>query len=87
MQLFEGINRQDLQAFLKKSGIPTMVYYARPMHKQKAFKGQQEILPNCSITEILCDTVLSLPMGPFVSQEDVKHVAKTLRNYLRKSCE
>lgn len=29
--------RDGLQAFLKENGIPTMVYYPKPMHKQKAF--------------------------------------------------
>lgn len=46
---------------LKAEGIPSMVYYLKPMHKQDAFRDQADtdgMLPN---TMQLCDTVLSLP--------------------------
>lgn len=79
VQLPEEVDRDALQASLKEHGIPTMVYYPKPMHKQHAFDdscrvGQGE----CPVTERLCSTVLSLPMGPYLSVESLQKVCKSL---------
>lgn len=84
VRLPEGIDRDDLQARLKEQGVPTMVYYPKPMHEQGAFEGACVVAPGgCPITERLCATVLSLPMGPYVSAEDVVAVAESLMGGLR----
>lgn len=49
-----------MQSELKAQGIPTMVYYPKPMHTQQAFDGLKQYIP-CPVTEELCATVLSLP--------------------------
>lgn len=68
VQLPEGCDRAALQAALKEQGIPTMVYYPKPMHEQKAFKDGSACPDGCSVTTRLCQTALSLPMGPFMSR-------------------
>lgn len=73
----ENVNRDYLQAELRNQGIPTMVYYPKPMHAQSAFEGQNLIL-SCPVTEHLCASVLSLPMGPYLEREDVEKVADAL---------
>lgn len=78
VQLTEGADRAALQAALKEQGIPTMVYYPKPMHEQKAFEGACSTPVPCNVTERLCKTVLSLPMGPFVAEPDVAEVANQL---------
>ena len=78
VQLPEGIDRDSVQAKMKDAGIPTMVYYARPMHSQGAFEGTRSAIADCPVTEKLCNTVLSLPMHPYMSEEDVKLVSDTL---------
>lgn len=70
--------RIKIQEKLKEQGIPTMVYYMKPMHSQGAFKGTDSAVANCPVTEKLCKSVLSLPMGPYMTKEDVVQVAKAL---------
>ena len=78
VQLPESIDRDAVQAKMKEAGIPTMVYYARPMHTQGAFENTRSAIANCPVTERLCKTVLSLPMHPYMTETDVKEVADKL---------
>lgn len=78
VQLPEDADRDAVQAALKERGVPTMVYYPKPMHEQRAFEGICERPLGCPVTERLCKTVLSLPMGPYISLSEVETVLKTL---------
>ena len=66
--------RDVLQAKLKSEGIPSMVYYAKPMHKQGAFSELEYDNNDFEVTNKLCDIVLSLPMHPYLSVEDTIRV-------------
>ena len=74
--------RDGLQAILKEYGIPSMVYYTKPMHKQEAFSYLELDDKNFETTIKLCDTVLSLPMHPYLSESDVERVCQVIRTYL-----
>lgn len=78
IQLPEGVDRAALQAALKDQGIPTMVYYIKPMHLQGAFTGTDSAIADCPMTERLSKTVLSLPMHPYLTEEEVSTIAKAL---------
>lgn len=78
VQLPEDIDRMAVQAALKAQGIPTMVYYIKPMHLQGAFEGTDSARADCPVTDRLCKTVLSLPMHPYLKKEDVLNVAEKL---------
>ena len=78
IQIPENIDRQVLQARLRNSGIPSMVYYAKPMHKQGAFSGTRSAQADCPVTERLCKTVLSLPMHPYMNERQVFEICKAL---------
>lgn len=70
--------RDALQAKLRESGIPSMVYYPRPLHLQTCYKylGYMEgSLPNA---EKACHGVLSLPMSPWITEAEQKKVIKAL---------
>ena len=82
VQLPEGVVRSDLQAALKAEDIPTMVYYPKPMHLQGAFEGTDSAEADCGVTEVLCDTVLSLPMHPYLTENDIKEVTDALKGYI-----
>ena len=82
VQLPESVDRDALQAKLKEQGIPTMVYYMKPMHVQGAFAGTDSVNADCPETDKLCRTVLSLPMHPYLTQEDVNKVADALKSAL-----
>lgn len=83
IQLENRETRDALQAALKEKGIPTMVYYPKPMHTQKAFGLDENYEFDCRNTTELCDTVLSLPMHPYLKDEEVEEVAELVRNFLR----
>lgn len=79
IQLVDKEQRDRLQLKLKEEGIPTMVYYPKPMHKQLAFSLEDSYSFDCSVTEKLCDTVLSLPMHPYLKDEDVTKVTDCIK--------
>lgn len=82
IQLKDKETRDRLQASLKEKGIPSMVYYPKPMHRQEAFAGQAYDDADFPNTIKLCDTVLSLPMHPYLSDEDIDEVVSVIRNSL-----
>ena len=82
VQLPASVDRKELQAKLKTAGIPSMVYYAKPMHHQGAFAGTDSAGANCPVTEQLCATVLSLPLDPYKTKEDVDFVVAELKKAL-----
>jgi dTDP-4-amino-4,6-dideoxygalactose transaminase len=70
--------RNELQAKLKAAGIPSMVYYPRGLHSQEAYKDMNlsdELYPN---TVMATQTVLSLPMHPYLDEKTVDYIAKTI---------
>ena len=85
IQLPEGVDRKGVQDKLKAAGIPTMVYYAKPMHHQGAFAGTDSAAADCSVTEKLCKTVLSLPMDPYKTKEDVDLVISELKKAIKEN--
>ena len=82
VQLPDNIDRAKIQTELKAKVIPSMVYYAKPMHLQGAFAGTDSAKAECPVTERLCKTVLSLPIDPYKTEEDVDLVVKVLKNAL-----
>lgn len=68
--------RSRVQATLKEKGIPTMVYYPVPMHAQKAFASLEK--RGCPVASRLCETVLSLPMHPYLTEEQIDTVSAEL---------
>lgn len=83
LRLKDRETRDGLQAALKGDGIPTMVYYPKPMHRQLAFGIAGDTDNDLSVTNKLCDTVLSLPMHPYLTREDADIVAAAVIRYLR----
>ena len=71
-------NRDELQARLKAAGIPSMVYYPRTMSQQTAFAYLNQ--KPCPVAEQLTKTVLSLPMHPYMTDEEIEIVANTVLN-------
>lgn len=64
--------RASLQKHLARNGVQTMIHYPIPPHRQAAYK-EFEIM-SLPLTDKLHNEVLSLPMGPTLSSEDVKWV-------------
>jgi dTDP-4-amino-4,6-dideoxygalactose transaminase len=68
----KNINRSKLVEDLKEAGVPTMIYYVKPLHLQTAYQhyptATGESLPVC---EALAHQVLSLPMSGYVREEHI----------------
>jgi len=81
--ILESTEKRDaLQAFLKERDIPSMIYYVKPMHEQLAFDvdpGMYEL----PVTEMLCGRVLSLPIHPYLTEEDAEKVISAVSEFLR----
>jgi dTDP-4-amino-4,6-dideoxygalactose transaminase len=72
-------NRDALQEYLLQNGIETMIHYPIPPHKQKAFsEWNNQSFP---ITEKIHKEVLSLPISPIMTIDEVDFVIATLNKY------
>ena len=89
IRLKDKAQRDALQSALKAEGIPSMVYYPKPMHLQTAFaslsfraRPQAESRNLCPVATSLCDRVLSLPMHPYLTVEQIDTVCNAIRKAL-----
>ncbi len=78
----DSAQRESLQNRLKEDNIPTMVYYAKGMHEQKAFEKQESDLGGFDNTLYLKDRVLSLPIHPYLQKRQVKEIAEKIESFL-----
>jgi dTDP-4-amino-4,6-dideoxygalactose transaminase len=84
IKLKDKEQRDGLQAYLKEQGIPSMVYYPNPMHLQTAYKDLGYKKGGFPVTEMLCDTVLSLPFHPYITLEEMENVCENIILFLNK---
>jgi dTDP-4-amino-4,6-dideoxygalactose transaminase len=82
VQLPEGIDRSTIQEALNKKDVPTMVYYMKPMHTQGAFEDTYSVDADCPVTENICKRVLSLPIHPYMTEEQVNEVVAEIGKLL-----
>lgn len=68
--------RDNLQSRLKAANIPSAVYYPRTMSQQQAFAELRQ--EPCLVAECLTQTVLSLPMHPYLSDEEIQMITTTI---------
>lgn len=64
-----GQNREAIMAALKEAGVPTVVYYPRPLHQQTAYKMYPADPAGLPVAEALANEVFSLPMHPYLDGE------------------
>ena len=74
--------RDELAAFLSEQGIPNMIYYPVPVHKQKAYaefyRGE-----DLSTTDLLCEEVISLPMHSDLKAEDQEFIIDQIKSFYK----
>lgn len=73
--------RDELQQFLTAAGIPTMIYYPVPLHLQPAYADLGYQVGDCPVAEQLAAEVLSLPMHPELTYEQVAYIASQIRSF------
>lgn len=72
-------NRNELQHYLAENGIQTQIHYPIPPHKQKALSKFHQL--SFPITEKIHDEVLSLPISPVMTEEEIDFVVKILNQW------
>ena len=76
--------RAGLQTALKELDIPTAIYYPIPMHRQTAFSYLNPEDNHCPVADRLADTVISLPIHPYLSEADQDVICNAVRGFLKK---
>lgn len=73
--------RDKLKAYLEELGIPSMVYYPIPLYKQNAFKKYIATDFSLSITEELCQSVLSLPIHTEGDYDEMAFIIDSIKRF------
>ncbi|PWC42140.1 DegT/DnrJ/EryC1/StrS family aminotransferase [Azospirillum sp. TSO22-1] len=67
--------RDALMKRLKENGVPSAIYYAKPLHRQRAYQHYPVAGGALPVTDRLMETVFSLPMHPYLTDEDQRCIA------------
>lgn len=74
---------QDREAYIQRlnaANIPTAIYYPKPLHLQTAFKHLDYREGDFNISESISKRIFSLPMHPYLEEEDQSNVIQSLKN-------
>lgn len=72
--------RERVIAQMKADGIPSAVYYKKPMHRQEAFAANLVEAVSCENTEYICERCLSLPFHPYMQEAEIEAVCDSIRS-------
>jgi len=81
----EAQDRDGLKQYLQSLNIPSVIYYIKPLHFQKAYQEFERVHSGLNISESLCDRVLSLPMHPYLEAQDQDHIIAAIRDFYQAS--
>ena len=71
-------DRDEVQSKLKENGIPTAVHYPMPLHLQECFAYLNYSKGDFPISEMISKEIISLPMNPYVTDEEIEYITKEL---------
>jgi UDP-2-acetamido-2-deoxy-ribo-hexuluronate aminotransferase len=77
-----GIDREALMKHFESKGIPSMIYYPLPCHMQQAFRHLGYREGDFPVSEMLCRTVLSLPMHTELDEEQLHYITDNLIEFV-----
>ena len=83
IRLPHGADRDAVAARLKAAGVPSAVYYARPLRLQTAYRNYPVAGNGLPVSERLAGEVLSLPMHPYLDERVQDHIASALKMALQ----
>jgi dTDP-4-amino-4,6-dideoxygalactose transaminase len=75
--------RDGLSRALQAEGIPTAIYYARPLHKQTAYRNFPVAQAGLQVSERLADEVISLPMHAYLDEATQDRIVDAVKRALR----
>lgn len=71
--------RDEIQERLKQKDVPSVPYYAVPLHLQPVFSYLEHEKGDFPVTEMISEKCLSLPMSPYLTAEDQQVVSEAIR--------
>ena len=74
--------RDPLAAALKAEGVPTAIYYAKPLHRQAAYRGFPVVDSGLPVSEALAEEVISLPMHAYLEPPVQDRIIEAVRRAL-----
>lgn len=77
-----GINRDELNKFLANKGIPSMIYYPVPGHKQKMFDSFNLVSKEMPTTDKLTSCVISLPIHTEFTEEQLRFICESVQEFV-----
>jgi dTDP-4-amino-4,6-dideoxygalactose transaminase len=77
----ESDDRDALKARLQENGIPSVIYYVKPLHQQAAYKHYPVAPGGLPVSESLPSRILCLPMHPYLSVEDQERIIGVIREF------
>jgi dTDP-4-amino-4,6-dideoxygalactose transaminase len=77
-----GFDREEFQATLKAAGIPTAVYYPKPLHQQTAYKHYPVAGNGLPVSDRIATEVVSLPMHPYLTDEAQDRIVDAVKGAL-----
>jgi len=78
----EGVNRDAMQAYLEEKGVPSMIYYPVPAHKQKMFEGFGSALTELPVTDWLTQRVISFPIHTEMEEDQLSHICQSVGAFI-----
>jgi len=81
LYIIRAQNREDLQRYLSENGISTGLHYPIPLHLQNAYKNFDLVNGNYPITEKVSNEILSLPMFPNLTIEQIEYVSSKIKSF------
>jgi dTDP-4-amino-4,6-dideoxygalactose transaminase len=80
----ETAHRDGLKEHLQKDGIPSVIYYVKPLHLQTAYARFLRSPGGLPVSEVLPTRVLCLPMHPYLSVADQDRIVGSIRGFLER---
>ncbi len=75
------VDRRDhLASMLADAGVPSAIYYPKPLHRQTGYRDFPTAPGGCPVADELSRRVLSLPMHPYIDQEALERVIAAVRS-------
>ncbi len=82
--LLENVDREGLKKYLAENGVPSMIYYPVPGHKQKMFEQFNVASQPMPVTDRLTERVISLPVHTELDQEQLDFISSKVLEFINK---
>lgn len=76
-----GASREDLMSYLQEKGVGSAIHYPKPIYRQPIYREMGFGQDSCPVAEEVSAKVMSLPVHPSLSSEDLRYIADTVNSF------